>query len=86
MNMTDLHLPQHGCEHLDKAFLHFFEKFRMVYVSEVVVQKASKVCTVCEACGCGLCQLDCLQVYQALSEQLGVNNESMLLNLFVTKM
>ena len=43
MNMTDLHLPQHGCEHLDKAFLHFFEKFRMVYVSEVVVQKASKV-------------------------------------------
>ena len=43
MNMTDLHLPQHGCEHLDKAFLHFFEKFRMVYVSEVVVQKTSKV-------------------------------------------
>lgn len=45
MNMTDLHLPQHGCEHLDKAFLHFFEKFRMVYVGEVVVQKASKVLT-----------------------------------------
>jgi exportin-7 len=66
MNMTDLHLPQHGCEHLDKAFLHFFEKFRMVYVSEVVVQKTSKV-------------------YQALGEQLGINDESMLLNVFVRK-
>ena len=27
-----------------------------------------------------------LQVYQALSEQLGLNDESMVLNVFVTKM
>lgn len=85
MNMTDLHLPQHGCEHLDKAFLHFFEKFRMVYVSEVVVQKTSKVINGGCGWGCGLgCGL--LQVYQALAEQLGINDESMLLNVFVRKM
>jgi hypothetical protein len=46
--------------------LHFFEKFRMVYVGDVV-QKTS-------------------QVYQALSERLGLNDESMVLNVFVTKM
>ena len=87
MNMTDLHLPQHGCEHLDKAFLHFFEKFRMVYVGEVVVQKASKVLPspMMTSISC-LLSLCLSQVYQALSEQLGVNDESMLLNVFVTKM
>lgn len=85
MNMTDLHLPQHGCEHLDKAFLHFFEKFRMVYVGEVVVPKASKVLYMHPSTH-GLSQLSLSQVYQALSEQLGVNDESMLLNVFVTKM
>ena len=31
--------------------------------------------------GCGL-----LQVYQSLAEQLGINDESMLLNVFVRKM
>lgn len=65
MNLTDVHLPQHGCEYLDQAMLHFFEKFRMVYVGDVV-QKTS-------------------QVYQALSERLGLNDESMVLNVFVTK-
>lgn len=27
---------QHGSKHLDQAFLHFFEQFRMVYVGDVI--------------------------------------------------
>ena len=51
MNLTDSHLPQHGSEHLDRAFLHFFEQIRTVYIGESV-QKLSKVTAHAYTCTC----------------------------------
>lgn len=65
MSLNDANLATHSSNHLDLAFVSFFEQFRKIYVGDSI-QKNS-------------------QVYQALAEQLGLNDESAVLNVFINK-
>ena len=43
MSVNDLHLATHASNHLDLAFLSFFEQFRKIYIGDSI-QKNSQVC------------------------------------------
>jgi len=45
MSLNDANLVTHSSNHLDLAFVSFFEQFRKIYVGDSI-QKNSQVCTV----------------------------------------
>ncbi|KAI8486150.1 Exportin 7 [Branchiostoma belcheri] len=77
MNLTDSRLAQGGSEKLDLAMLSFFEQFRKIYVGDQV-QKTSKT-------SWRYLVQAVRKVYKRLSEVLGLNDESMVLSVFIGK-
>ncbi|CAB1318270.1 unnamed protein product [Coregonus sp. 'balchen'] len=74
MNLTDSRLAQAGNERLELAMLSFFEQFRKIYIGD-----QGDVPMVNDVCLC------VSQLYRRLSEVLGLNDETMVLSVFIGK-